>query len=294
VQLMASTHTPAPKLADGPVGYRSTDVEYLTVEGRTFYATIYQPEGPGPFPALLDVHGGQWTIATSSREVEAPIATFLASQGMVVMAVDFRQDTEHRYPDSVSDVNYAMRWLRANAERFNASRQPIGALGSSSGGHLVMLNSMRPADPRYAAMAVEGATAAEAGPDYVIAHSGILDPPARQEFAKLAGRADILKSTAIYFSPPEALQEANPRAILDRGEGARLAPALIVQGMEDENIDFHILEGFAEAYRKAGGEVQLALFEGAKHVFMTRTSGETAERALNTVRDFIARQLEAS
>jgi acetyl esterase len=290
----AAVEVVALRLAEEPVAYRTKDVDYLTVEGRTFQTTIYQPEGPGPFPALLNVHGGQWTIATASRQTDAAIATFLARQGMVVAAVDFRQDMEHHYPDSVADVNYAMRWLRANAAQFNASPRPIGALGTSSGGHLVMLNSMRPDDPRYSAHPLPGVAAQDAGPDYVIGHSPILDPSGRRLFAERTGRDDIVRATDAYFQTRQALEEANPALILRRREPVRLAPALVIVGTADENIDYRLLEGLAEAYRAAGGLMELELFEGAGHVFVTRTAGsEDAERALRVMRDFIARQLAA-
>jgi len=48
------------RLTGEPVAFHTRDVDYLQVDGETFQATIYQPEGPGPFPALLDVHGGAW------------------------------------------------------------------------------------------------------------------------------------------------------------------------------------------------------------------------------------------
>lgn len=263
------------------------------MEGRTFQATIYQPEGSGPFPALLEVHGGQWTIPTASRHTDACVAEFLASWGVVVAAVDFRQDHQHHYPDSVADVNYAMRWLRSNAARFNASREVVGTLGSSSGGHLVMLNAMRPDDPRYAALPVPGVPALAGGADYVIAHSPILNPEGRLEFAKQSGRDDIVRATAIYFDPPETLGEANCQAILDGHEPVRLVPALIVQGTADKNIDYTLQDRFAAAYRAAGGDIEVAKFEGAPHIFMTSTNGEDAERALHLVKAFIARQVGA-
>ncbi len=53
---VVSSH--ALRLASAPVAFHTQDVDYLQVDGKTFQATIYQPEGAGPFPAILDVHGG--------------------------------------------------------------------------------------------------------------------------------------------------------------------------------------------------------------------------------------------
>src|SRR3989442_15171636 len=95
------------------------------------------------------------------------MAKALAAMGMVVVSIDFRQSPQHRYPDSVADVNFAFRWLRANASKFNASPRIVGALGSSSGGHLVLLNGMRPSEPRYAALPLPGFSPDSASPDYI-------------------------------------------------------------------------------------------------------------------------------
>ena len=75
---------------------------------------IYQPEGPGPFPALLDVHGGVWT--NGDRTANEVMNRALAESGIVVAAVDFRQPPNHPYPAQVADVNFATRWLKTNAD----------------------------------------------------------------------------------------------------------------------------------------------------------------------------------
>jgi acetyl esterase/lipase len=103
------------RLANEPVAFHTRDVDYLQVDGKVFQATIYQPEGPGPFPAILDVHGGAWVREDKRRDEHVLMDKALAAMGMVVVAIDYRQSDQHHYPDSVVDVNFAIRWLRANA-----------------------------------------------------------------------------------------------------------------------------------------------------------------------------------
>ncbi|MFI5269341.1 MAG: alpha/beta hydrolase, partial [Chloroflexota bacterium] len=219
-----------------------------------------------------------------------PVDKAQAAMGIVVAAIDFRQDPQHHYPDSVIDVNYALRWLRANAPRFHASPRMMGALGSSSGGHLVMLNAMRPADARYCALPLAGVPAEAARPDYIIACYPILDPLDRRGFAERTGREDIRKATATYFSPPETIEDANPKLILDRREQVKLPPTLLIQGTADKNVDHESQDRFAEAYRAAGGEIELEKLRDAPHLFAT-TPGPHADRAYALMRDFINRQL---
>ena len=285
------------RLASEPVAFHTRDIDYLQVDGKTFQATVYQPEGTGPFPALLDVHGGAWVREDVRRDEHALMDRALAAMGMVVLAVDFRQGRQHHYPDSVTDINFALRWLRANAVTLHASPDIVGAFGSSSGGHLVLLNALRPSDPRFGVLPVAGVSPDRAGPDYVIVVYPISDPIDRRAYAEQVGNADPVKATDTYFSPPGSLQEGNPQLVLDRHEWVKLPPVLLLQGSEDangavrdKNVSPAIQRRFATSYRAAGGKLQLELLPGAPHNFVN-TAGENLDRALGLMKTFIGQQL---
>src|SRR4029077_10436583 len=118
--------------------------------GRMLMARIYQPIGAGPFPAVLDLHGGAWS--RKDRLAEEPMDRALAASGLLVVAVDLTLASEAPYPACVQDANHAVRWLKANAARWNGDVSRLGVYGSSSGGHVAELLAMRPRDPRYAAI----------------------------------------------------------------------------------------------------------------------------------------------
>ena len=276
---------------------RTFDVDYLQIDGKTFQATVYQPEGPGPFPAILDVHGGAWTREDVRRDEHVHLNRALAAMGVVVVAIDYRQSPQSHYPASVIDVNFAMRWLRANVARFSASSRIVGAFASSSGGHLMLLNAMRPSDPRYVALPVAGIPPDGARPDYVILVYPISDPLARRAYAVEVGSEAPVKSTDLYFSPPGSLQEGNPQLILDRREAGALPPALLIQGsadangvVKDKNVSPQIQQRFVASYRTAGGAIQLELLPGAPHNFVN-TAGADLERALALTKTIIGQQL---
>jgi acetyl esterase/lipase len=109
------------------------DVEYRRHDGGPLLAKLYQPVGAGPFPALVEVHGGAW--ASGDRNNNAPLDEALAKSGIVVLAIDFRMPPEYRYPLSIADINYATRWLKVHAGDFGSRRDLVGGLGTSSGGH---------------------------------------------------------------------------------------------------------------------------------------------------------------
>jgi len=118
--------------------------------GRMLMARIYQPKGPGPFPTVLDLHGGAWN--RKDRFAEEPMDRALAASGLLVIAVDLTLAPEAPYPACVQDANYAVRWLKVNAVTWNGDTAMVGIYGSSSGGHVAELVAMRPRDPRYNAI----------------------------------------------------------------------------------------------------------------------------------------------
>lgn len=291
----ANANTGGLRLASAPVAFQMRDVEYLQVDGKTFQATVYQPEGSGPFPVILDVHGGAWVREDVGRDEHTIMDRTLAAMGLVVVAIDYRQSANYHYPDSVADVNFALRWLRANAPTFNGSSQIVGVFGSSSGGHLVLLNGLRPSDPRYKALPLAGL--ASSSPDYMILVYPISDPLARRAYAAELGNNAPVKSTDIYFSTTGSLREGNPQLILDRHEPIKLPPVLLIQGgadtngvVKDTNVSPEIQRRFMASYGAAGGNMQLELLPGAPHNFVNM-EGPNLDRALALMKIFIEQQL---
>lgn len=101
------------------------------------YADIHRPDAPGPHPAVLVVHGGGWQ--GRSRDDMTGIARRLASRGFVAVNVDHRFAPEYRFPAQLHDLQVAMHWLHDHAGELELDPEAIGALGFSSGGHLVSL-----------------------------------------------------------------------------------------------------------------------------------------------------------
>ena len=126
------------------------DVEYLRHGDKPLLARVYKPRGEGPFPAMVECHGGAW--CQSDRLTEKLRHESMASHGIVSIALDFRSGNEDPYPASVQDINYAVRWAKLNAGALKTRPDLVGMSGQSSGGHLAMLVAMRPHDPRYAAI----------------------------------------------------------------------------------------------------------------------------------------------
>jgi len=269
-------------------GLWTYDIAYRRSGDESWLVRIYEPQGTGPFPLLLDVHGGVWS--GNDRTLDALIDQALAASGIVVAAIDFRQAPRDPYPASVADVNYATRWLKVNARVFHADPATIGGLGMSSGGHLVMLSAMRPHDTRYVALPLTAQPQIDATLRYIIGLYPIFDPYARYLFAQQTGRDDLIKATDAYFGGINAMQEGNPKLALSRGERVERPPTLILQGTADRNVTPEMQERFAAAYRATGGSVELEIFPNIPHAF-TLTAGPATDRALALMKAFISQQL---
>jgi len=252
-----------------------TDREYLRHGEASFLARIYLPEGQGSFPCIVEVHGGGWSQFDRLRGKHLHEA--LARSGCTVVALDFRQGAEGAYPGSVADVHYAIRWVKAHAAELKTAPDLVGVSGNSSGGHLAMLISMRPEDPRYAALRVEG-PAHDARVRCVVMLWPVINPYGRYHYAKSALTLPepprwpnmIIPMHDAYWGDEAAMAEGSPLLILERGEPAELKPALWVQSNQDKVHNYRdptsSFEGtesdrFAQAYRRAGGDIETFYFD---------------------------------
>lgn len=259
-----------------------------TAKGRQLKARIYQPQGAGPFPVLLDLHGGAWN--NKDRFAEEPMDRAIAASGVLVVAIDLTLAPEAPYPASLQDANYGVRWLKANAAKWNGDASRVGIYGSSTGGHLAELLGMRPFDARYNAIPLAEAPGIDASVAYVAARSPISDPYARYLNAEAKKRDGMMKNTKTYFVPWESIYEANPQQILERGEKIVKVPMLIMQGALDDNVLPAVQEKFVRTYRAAGGDVSFTVFENSEHEWVAKPGPQTL-RAQEMVKAFIARNL---
>jgi len=258
--------------------------------GRMLMARIYQPKGLGPFPTLLDLHGGAWN--GKNRLAEEPMDRALAASGLLVVAVDMTLAPEAPYPACVQDANYSLRWLKMNAAKWNGDAFKIGVYASSSGGHVAELLAMRPRDPRYGLIPLAGAQNVDASVAYVAMRSPISNTFARFENAQRRGRERMVKYNTVFFNPWESIHESNPQEILERKEEINLVPFLIMQGALDDNVLPSMQENFVKTYMAAGGSCEYHLFENSVHEWVAEPGPQT-DKAREVVKAFIARQLKA-
>jgi acetyl esterase/lipase len=284
ISLGKNGYAPAARMA-----VKVSEVEYRrTAKGRPLLARVYQPQGKGPFPVVLDLHGGAWQ--RKDRKAEEPMDRAIASSGVLVVAIDMTLSGEAPYPACIQDASYGVRWLKSRATEWNGDASTLGLYGSSSGGHVAELLAMRPNDKRYNAIPLEAAPNLDISVAYVATRSPISNPFTRWQQAERKPNPNLVKASKTFFQPWESIHEGSPQEILDRREAVTLRPLLIMQGELDDNVLPSEQKKFADSYRAAGGEVRFEVFAGSVHEWVAEPGPQTT-RAQEMVKAFIARSL---
>jgi len=262
------------------------DVEYQRVSGKEWLARIYRPVGSGPFPVVVDVHGGAWNIG--DRTNDTALNQAMAERGILTVAIDFRQPPEAGYPASVCDLNLAIRWAKLHARELGGTDR-VGALGVSSGGHLVLLSGLRPRDARYASRPLDGAPDIDASLAYVIACWPVSDPLYRyREVAQKTSNASLIASHDAYWATEAAMSEGSPPLILERGEPVELPPALIIQRKVDDVHPLEMQERLVDWYRRRGGHIVMPLYDTIPRPFVVSPEHPDSLAIVSAISDFVA------
>ncbi len=223
---------PAPRAAENPAASDEVslqqDVEYGVQGGEKLLLDIYQPADSNsrPRPAIVLIHGGGWS--SFDKSTMRGMGNFLARSGFVAVSVDYRlfNGTENRWPTQLDDVQRAVRWLRANASKYNVDADRIGSFGHSSGAQLAALLGMEdtrdnsdPALAKYSSR-VQAVVDVSGPSDFLTNHDAEGDAFLASffsgDFTKLA---DVWRSA----SPVYHVEKSN-------------APFLIVHGTSDSDV----------------------------------------------------------
>jgi acetyl esterase/lipase len=286
-----------------PYEVTEEDVVYARPAGAELKARVYRPRGEpaAPLAALVDVHGGAWS--RGDHTTGALHCRGLAASGLVVASLDFRQGPAHKHPAASADVAAGVRYTRAHAARLGVDPRRIGLLGSSSGGQLALLQSVTPGYAATPIVLPDGGTGT--GPDddsvaFVLALYPVADPLARYRYA--LSRKDeppqpagfsaqrLIDAHHGYFADEGAMAEASVTRVVSTGQARALPPAWVAQPLLDDNVPAAITEALVQAWRSAGGRLELATFPGARHTFIQNASADT-DKALALMRDFIGTRL---
>ncbi|MBX3112364.1 MAG: alpha/beta hydrolase [Fimbriimonadaceae bacterium] len=218
------------------------NIVYRKVAGVELALDLYRPAGDAKVPVVLVVHGGGWT--GGKREEMAPLCEMMANEGLAAATLTYRLSPAFRWPAHFEDCQAAVRFLRANAAKYNLSTEKAGAAGASAGGHLSLLLGMRDTLEKGAENADQSSR--------VQAVFNIFGPvDVSQDFNKAI--ADMLSKQVIGKAFSEAVEEAKEFSPITY-VSATSAPVFTLHGMVDPLVPVRQADRLTEAYSKVGVE----------------------------------------
>ncbi len=204
LRLSAASHTPY-------VTRLQKDVLFSPSHGLALDA--WAPAGPGPFPAVIIAHGGGWEAGDKVTYV-TPLLEPLAKAGFAWFSIDYRLTPEFRNQDQLDDLREAVRFVRANAQRFRIDPRRIAILGESASGQMVAQLATDPID----------------GVAAVVSFYGVYDfLQMTASFAPRSVPARLFGLTAMNAEARDVLTRFSPLHQAKRG----MPPLLLVQGTAD-------------------------------------------------------------
>jgi alpha-L-fucosidase 2 len=234
------------------------DIEYKSVDGKPLKLDASVPEGKGPFPAAILVHGGSWGRG-DKRSYVTPLFEPLTAAGYVWFSIDYRQTPEFQFPAPTDDVISAVEWVREHADEYKVDTSRLVLIGESAGGQMVGYVGARYGEELGIAavvdfygpndMTVQGAKTkkAQEHPD-----------PENKSPSLLA---EYLGIKSWDEAAEEKMKEASPITYVS-GE---MPPFLCVHGTADPQVDYSQSVKFCEAAVKAGGKCVVQTVEGGGH-----------------------------
>jgi len=238
------------------------DVEYGRPGGKPLLLDLHVPDGPGPFPAAILVHGGGFDEGSRSTNVR-PLFAPLANAGFAWFSIDYRMAPEFRFAQANEDLNSAIRWVKANAASYRVDVSKIVIIGESAGGFLVNYAATHetPETKIAAVVDIYGAV------DYVKLALLRRDHPERFNMTSINRHAS--NGGGIRFFGAEQLDEtglAKLRAISPiEAVHKGMAPFLCIHGAKDDQVAFEQSTGMCDAMHKVGAHCELIVVEGGGH-----------------------------
>ncbi len=237
------------------------DVEYGKAGERVLTLDIVQPKQPSdtPRPVIVFIHGGAWRAGNKSQGVGL-LTRFAATGNYFCVSVGYRLSGEATWPAQIHDCKAAIRFLKANAKKYNIDPEKIGVWGISAGGHLVSLLGTT-ADVKD----LEGDCGWPEQSSRVACVVNFCGPTDFMAIGKLLKGDAVAAVSALLGGPidqkADAAKQASPVTHVSKDD----APILIVHGTADNVVPFSQAEVFYQALKKAGVDATLVRIEGGGH-----------------------------
>lgn len=266
---------------DGPDRKVKRGVEVATRRGEALTVDLYPPDGAGPHPGILFIHGGSWVAG--SPLTHDKLAHRLAERGYSVVSVDYALAPEHKHPEGLDDCVLAADWLTAEAEGLGIDPGRLAIMGDSAGGNLG-------AATLHCLLERDGSTPFRAA----VLPYGVYDFPPMLELPDDApfvnGRIFVWQVEDYLGVDPGDPKLASP-AVSPRFSPhlASYPPVFMTAGTRDPLLQQSL--DFAESLRAAGVETEMLVCEGATHAFLQIEAVPAAGEGLEAMVAFLGANL---
>ena len=242
------------------------DVEYANRDGKPLLLDLHVPDGSGPFPATILVHGGGFDQGSKSTNVR-PLFQPLSDAGFAWFSIDYRLAPQAHMPEAVADVRSAIAWVKANAAAYHVDVSKIALIGESAGGFLVNYVGTHETPESRVAAVVDFYGPSDYGKLAVLRR----DHPERFNMASLNRHA--ANGGGIHFFGVDTLDEQglkklhaiSPIAGVHKG----MPPFLCIHGTKDDQVSYDQTTAFCDAIRATGTDCQIITVEGGGHGMST-------------------------
>ncbi|HCR29613.1 MAG TPA: hypothetical protein DIV79_06320 [Opitutae bacterium] len=255
------------------------DIVYLVAGDYEVALDIAVPKGlTKPVPAVVHIHGGGFWGGSKS----AQHAVRYAEAGFVGVSINYRLSGVAPFPAAVHDCKAAIRWLRANAEKYQIDAEHIGVWGTSTGGHLAAILGTSGGDPYlegYGGLPTHTSLREYRQKEELFEFSSevqaVVDHFGPTDFLKLGGNHSMPTSAESRFlggqitGLEEQVRRANPITYVDKDD----PPILIIHGREDIGVIFNQSELLYAALKNAGAVTKLVPVANAGHGYRPSPQG---------------------
>jgi acetyl esterase/lipase len=248
------------------------NLTYATHDGVDLQGDLYLPAGPGPFPVIVNVHGGYWR--RGSRDTFQYWGPYLAERGYAGFTVSYRltRPGKKTYPDVVHDIRAAVQFMRGRAKDFRIDPDRIALWGNSAGAHLAALVALAGDSPLFAgAYAQDPHAALSTRVKVLIGTYGIYDLLAQWRHSQLGNPGDNLVESFLGVSPARDRRiyfDASP--ISHATTGNNKTAVFLIWGTQDDVVDYRAQSlAFLEALKQAEFQVRPCVVHGAPHYWLS-------------------------